>query len=1009
MGQRKRGHRGNTLFRRMLVFLLAILLFQTVIYLAVFFGGGVVKEAENNAFDILRERTANRKRDLEGNMLQRWSNVEEGKGELMKVVRQVLEDSGASSADLSLDRDLCQKVLDRAAPSLVSILRRAGVTGAFAILNCPSGEGDYPGVYIRDYGPENYVSSNADLLLIRGLPQVARDLSIPMDSYWSAFFRFGEGLESSSDFYFHPLEAVAAAAPEDRQADHFYYWSGSYTLSPADRSAMAYTIPLVWEDGTVLGILGVDLTADYLAEQLNYSELGGNRSGAYFLGMSSDGGQTYTSVCTSGPMFSAYFGQTKSLKVREDAEHSGIVTLPGELEHLGETIYGAVQPLKLYNSNTPFEGDQWALIGIQSEEHLFQFSRQMNSMVLFTTAASLVLGLVFTFMAAQSFTMPISALVRDLRQSDPNRVIRLRRVNITEVDALSESIENLSNSAVEAASRISHIISMSHIPIGVFEYRANMETVFCGKNLFPLLGWSERPEEDQVLPKDEFFCRLHAITGERDLGTEQERVYRITDFDGRERWVQFFHRWEEAVTLGVFLDVTADMAARQRIEYERDYDVLTGLYNRRAFDREVEALFAAAGERPLGTAAMLMLDLDNLKYINDSSGHDYGDYYIQAFARCLQYFEGPHAVMGRRSGDEFNVFLHGYDSEDAVRGAVIGFWGQLSETTSALPGGGEIRVRASGGLAWYGRDADNYAELLRMADFTMYNVKHTIKGVLREFNRNEYARGAILIQGQDDLNRMLENRMVRYALQPIVSAVDGSVYGYEFLMRPMVKRFSNLDDLFRLARAESKLQQIENLTWSEAMSRFAFLARTGQIPAGTRAFINSVSSQHISNPLLKELEELYHDVLDRIVVELTESEESNRRFVEAKKARIKIWGGLLALDDYGTGYNTDAALVDLSPDIVKVDASLIHGIDQDGDRLAVIRNLMDYAKDRGILVLAEGVETHREMETLISCGVDYLQGYYLGRPEFTVPQVPEAVAQEIRALYGKYASELQPV
>jgi len=991
----------------MLVFLLVILLLQTAIYLAVFFGGGVVRETENNAFEILRERTASRKQDLENNMLQRWSNVEEGKNDLMGIVGRVLADSGASAADLGSDSALCQDILDRVTPNLVAMLRRTGVTGAFAILNCPSGEGNYPGVYIRDYGPENYVSSNADLLMERGLPQVARDLSIPMDSYWSAFFRFGEGLESSTDFYFRPLEAAAAAAPEDRQENYFYHWSSSFTLSPADRPVIAYTIPLVWKDGTVFGVLGIDLTADYLADQLNYSELGGDRSGAYFLGRSTDGGQTYTAVCTSGPMFKAYFGKTDRLEIQSDAEYSGIVTLPGALEYSGKTIYGSVQPLKLYNSNTPFAGDRWALIGIQSETHLLQFSRQVNTMLLVTSAISLALGLVFTFLAARSFTRPISSLVGDLRQSDPNRLIRLRRVNITEVDALSESIENLSNSAVEAASHTSKIISMSHIPIGVFEYRANADTVFCGKNLFELLCWPERPEDDVFLPEREFFRRLYAITGESNLKTAGEQVYHV-DCGERERWVQFFCRWEEEVALGVFLDVTADMEARQRIEYERDYDVLTGLYNRRAFDREVETRLAA-GEKALGVAAMLMVDLDNLKYINDSFGHDYGDCYIQTFARCLRYFDCPHAVLGRRSGDEFNVFLYGYESEDAVRGAAVGFWGQLGETTSALPRGGEIRVRASGGLAWYGRDTDSYAELLRMADFTMYNVKHTVKGVLREFNRKEYDREAILIQGQDDLNRMLENRMVRYAIQPIVSAEDGSVYGYEFLMRPMVKRFSNLEDLFRLAKAESKLQQIEELTWGEAMSRFAFLARTGQIAAHTRAFINSVSNQNVANRFLSELEELYGDVLDRVVIEITESEEADRRIINAKRERVGSWGGLMALDDYGTGYNTDAALVDFAPDMVKVDASLTHRIDQDADRLALVSNLVSYAKGRDILVLAEGVETYEEMKTLIACGVDYLQGYYLSRPDFTVPQVPETVVEEIRALQRECTQGLQPV
>lgn len=998
---RPRGSR--TIFRRMLIFLLAILLLQMFVYLSVFFGGGILEQTENNAFELLSERTANRKLDLENDMILRWSNIGEGRSDFMDVVGEVLESGDISIAQLITDQQLCQDVLSKAAPDMVAMLRSRGVTGAFVILDSPSAAKDYPGIYIRDYDPVNYAGDNGDLLLERGLPQIARTLSIPMDSYWSALFRFGSSGEDSSSFYYHPLNAALAASPEARQKDYFYHWSASFNPSPLDRPVVAYSVPLVWKDGTVFGVIGVDLTIDYLAEQLSYSELGEEQSGSYFLGVSEDGGKSYTPVCTSGPMFKAYFGQTASLEVRPD-KHSGIVSLPGA-DNAGETVYGALQPLKLYNNNTPFENEQWALIGIQSGTHLLRFSNFVRATLLFTAVLSFMLGLAIVFMAARSFTSPISQLVGDLRRSDPNKPIRLRRINITELDTLSESIENLSNSAAEAASHISKIISMSHIPIGVFEYRKKTGNVFCSKSLFDLLGWPERPEEDAFLVEEEFLRRLHAVTSGRSIEKDGERVFHISR-DGRERWVQLFYRDEEENALGAFLDVTADVETKRKIEYERDYDILTGLYNRRAFDQRVESIFRNAESEPLESAALIMLDLDNLKYMNDSYGHDYGDRYIQAFAQSLQYFRPYRAVIGRRSGDEFNVFLYGYDREEDLRDIASGFWQRLGETTSALPGGERIKVRASGGMAWYGRDADNYIELLRLADFAMYNVKHTFKGVLREFDRGDYVEKSILIHGQDALNRLLDNRMVRYALQPIVSAKDGSIYGYEFLMRPMMEQLSNLDDLFRLARAQSKLQQVEELTWTESMSRFAFLVRTGQIPAGVRAFINSVGNQCLADEVLADIEERYHDVLSRVVVEITEGEEVNRVISSVKKEKVKNWGGLLALDDYGMGYNNEGVLVDIAPDVVKVDISLIRRIDSDRDRLQLLRNLVGYAKSRHITVLAEGVESAEELDTLISCGVDYLQGFYLARPDFGVPTVPAAVVEEICKLYQKHFADI---
>lgn len=998
MEKQKERRRERSLFRRMLIFLLTLLLLQAMLYLAVFSGGGILDETEDNAFSILRERTANRKLYLENEMVQRWSNVKEDKSDLLDMVDRVLKEEGKSISDLASDQTLSQEILARSGKRLVSMLRRNGVTGVFAILNSPSPREEYPGVYLRDYDPVHYAEDNADLLLVRGLPQVARQLSVPMDSYWSAFFRFGTGNKSPSAFFYYPMEAASSASAEERKNDYFYYWSGRFSHSPADRPVVSYTTPLVWEDGTVIGVIGVDVTVDYLSSHLKYSELGGEQSGAYFLGYSRDGGATYHMVCVNGPMFQAYFGQDRILETRPGGRE-GIVLLPGA--DGGEKLYGAVQPIKLYNSNTPFEEDHWALIGIQSQSYLLHFSERVHIMLQVTAVTALAMGLIIVYFAARFFTDPISELVDDLRRSDPNQPIRLRRIRITELDTLSESIENLSNAAAESAARISKIISMSHIPIGVFEHHKRGGLVFCSRSLFEVLGWEEQPEEDTFLDEEEFLHRFYTVTSHRSVNKEGELVYRLTP-DGQERWVQLFCREEDGKTLGAFLDVTADVESKQKLEYERDYDVLTGLYNRRAFDYTVESMFESLTPQELKTAVIVMLDLDNLKYINDSAGHDYGDRYIQSLGYCLQYFRAFRAVVGRRSGDEFNVFLYGYANENEVRTILAGFWEQLGRATSSLPGGGQIRIRASGGLAWYGKDADSYAELMRLADFAMYNVKHTVKGVLREFDRRDYNQKSILISGQDALNRMLENRMVRYALQPIVSSVDGSVFGYEFLMRPMVPQLTNLDNLFRLARSESKLAQLEELTWVEAMNRFSYLVRAGQLPSGTRAFINSVSNQYPSDQVLTELEKLYPDTLSRVVLEITEGEEPDRDLSRTKKARMRVWGGLLALDDYGTGYNTEAVLVDITPDIVKVDVSLVHRIDRDSNRLALVRNLMAYAKVRGIKVLAEGVETLMEMETLISCGVDYLQGYYISRPQLEVPEVSAAVVEDIRLLHERY-------
>ncbi|MEG2421350.1 MAG: hypothetical protein RSB55_07350, partial [Oscillospiraceae bacterium] len=460
--------RGKSIFRRMLVLLIVVLLLQMGVYLVMFIRGGVVEQTERNAFYILTERTANRKLYLENEMLQRWSNTEEGESDILAIVRRTLEEENLRPSDLKHDSELCRQVVAQATPDVVALLRRNGVTGAFFVMDAQDQNQDYPGVYIRDYDPDNYSDNNADLLLERGLPTVAREQGIAMDSFWSALFRFDDPAAPEAQFFFAPRNAAQGREYTPDGSAYYCHWSGAFRLSPLDREVMTYSVPLIWEDGTVLGVLGIDITTDLLANHLKYDELGDNKSGAYFLGVTEDGGATYRAVTSSGPNYHAYFNNAKTLTV-EPTKYDDTVRVESTANREKSTFYAAVQPLRLYNTNTPFEGEQWALLGIMESESLLWFTHNVQNLAVLSAFVSLLLGLVFVLFAAQTVTKPIRGLVEHLRTSDPNGPIRLRRIHIAEIDTLTEAIENLSNAAVSSASRISKIISMAHIPVGVFE------------------------------------------------------------------------------------------------------------------------------------------------------------------------------------------------------------------------------------------------------------------------------------------------------------------------------------------------------------------------------------------------------------------------------------------------------------------------------------------------------------------------------------------------------------
>ena len=986
--------RGVSIFRRMMIMLLLVIVAQGCMGALTFAGGGVMDRTRENAFNLLSSRVVNRASYLENDMVSRWSATGESKRAVVKLAEALLEDGG------TLDGETCAELVSQAAPQVVAMLRRNEVTGAFLVLDCPDGSGSYPGFYIRDYDPGGAAADDdSDLLLERGTPAVAKELGVALDRYWTPFFNMPDREEERTEFYFKPLLAARAAPAARRSSSYFARWSGPIRLSGKNAApAVMYSVPLVLSSGAVIGVLGVDVSVSLLTEKLPYGDLDEeDATGAYFLGVSGDGGKTYRSVAGNGPNLQTWFGADPAELTPAATDREDMVRLQSRD---GETLYGGVRKLRLYSANTPFEGEEWALIGVQSEKTLFAFTGYVRLMLILALLASLLVGLALVYLVARGISRPITGLVAKLRDSPPSERIKLGSIGVTEIDTLTRTVEQLSHQAVEAAAHTSRIISMTDIPIGVFEVRRGEAKVFCSAGLFDQLCWPDRPEKNAWLDGAEFQRRIEEVTA--NVYDAQQQIYSFQTPDGHKRWVRMFLSEDGDSTLGAVQDVTRDVEERRKVEYERDYDPLTRIYNRLAFDARLERLFSRSRRMTLRTAALLMFDLDNLKYVNDTYGHDCGDRYLQTFAASLTAYFGTgdsYSVLCRRSGDEFNVFLFGYPNKDAVR-SVVDRFAKGARPCVDMPDGRRVQVRSSGGLAWYPDSATDYQQLLRMADFAMYTSKHTVKGEIREVDHTQYAEQQLLIGGQDDLNRLIDEQLVRFAFQPVIWA-DGRLMGYELLMRPTLESLADLSKLFRLARTQSKLYQLERLTWFKAMETFERARREGWVPEESRAFINSFGSQVLTVTDLTRLETLHQDMLDRVVVEVTEEDQGIGERTDFKREYARKWGAMLALDDYGSGFNGESVLISGAVDVVKVDISIIHQVDQDPDKQSILKNIISYCRERGILVLAEGVETAEELSAVILAGAACVQGFYVGRPELQPRPIPEALAAECRGLYQR--------
>lgn len=261
-----------------------------------------------------------------------------------------------------------------------------------------------------------------------------------------------------------------------------------------------------------------------------------------------------------------------------------------------------------------------------------------------------------------------------------------------------------------------------------------------------------------------------------------------------------------------------------------------------------------------------------------------------------------------------------------------------------------------------------------------------------------------MLHSSEDLNRLIENELIDFVFQPIIDVESQTVYGYEMLMRPKMENLKTPSEVLRIARAQSRLYQIERLTWFKAMEA---VDRYHQRLQGKKLFINSISSLRLSPEDLEELDRLYGRYNSQVVIELTESEKMGEMATIHKRQRCIDQHQEIALDDYGTGYNGEATLLDLMPNYVKVDMSIIRGLDRDVNRREFYEGLVVYFRSRKIKILAEGVETREEMETLIECGTDYMQGFYFRKGELIPPEpCPEAMEALRKAVERKKEKSL---
>lgn len=722
---------GRTVFHTAMQPLVMLILLQAAILLGSLYLSGIFSQVNSNERSILGKQVVNRANYLEIQMTQQWSDIAELAQSINRKTQAAIEQGAIRLDLLENDSKEASKLIGMICTDMIETMYRNKNSGIYVIFNTSSLDGNVEpktGFHVRDFDPTvNATTQYSDLLLECAPISTVKAMNISTDTGWDTRYDFGTAY---GDYFRKPFMEAYRAMRKLEATDYACWNSSAQSSLP---SGLTYSMPLMLEDGTLYGVLGVELLDDYVGDSLPYDELGFGTDGTYMLALFDKGTNRATLKMVSGKT-RLRRGETIALTPGKDGSYA--------FEQDGKKIVTQMHRLMVYDMYAPFDSETWVLMGATTAQSLYAFSKRVSRMILLAIALMLIFDAAGSVLIARRLSKPIEKLSKevDIARMNENGIPRLSITGIREIDHFAEAFAELSRETINTSTRFLRMLDMASVDIAGCEFdtskEADVTPAFATDNFFPLLGVPNGDAGNVTLGQIKMLQSkmMNSILSVEKKG--DSTLLHVRSLDGKERYVRLKETQIESRTIVLAEDVTTSTLERLRIERERDYDLLTGLYNRRAFYRFAGRLF----DRPdkMKHAAVVMMDLDNLKRTNDTFGHEWGDRYIHEAAVCFLRNIPDGTLCARVSGDEFNILFCGYDSREAVQRAIDRLVSGIENSHFNLPDGQATRIHVSGGIAWYPEDGTELMELIKCADFAMYQMKRNEKGRFGVFDRTQY-------------------------------------------------------------------------------------------------------------------------------------------------------------------------------------------------------------------------------------------------------------------------------
>jgi diguanylate cyclase (GGDEF)-like protein/PAS domain S-box-containing protein len=521
---------------------------------------------------------------------------------------------------------------------------------------------------------------------------------------------------------------------------------------------------------------------------------------------------------------------------------------------------------------------------------------------------------------------------------------------------------------------------------GIWEIDANAHTSFVNPKMAQMLGYTIEQMMDQPLVAfmdEEGRALLERNIARRQQGISERHEFKFLRRDGSELWATlatnpiFDNEGGYLGALALVSDITAGKQSSELIWHQANFDMLTALPNRHMFHDRLRQEIKKAKRESL-FLALLFIDLDGFKQVNDSFGHAQGDALLVEAASRIASCVRASDTLARLGGDEFTIILSGLDHVSSIERIAHNVIGALNKPF--LLEGDQALVTASIGIALYPSDGSDPEELLRHADQAMYAAKNGGRNRYSYFTPDLQLAAQARLQVALDLREALAARQFELHYQPIVNLQNGQIERAEALLRWRHPQRGLLNPVDFLPYAESSGLMIEIGDW--VFRQAAAQVRRWQAELGDhfQISINQSPVQFRGEPALYRDWLAYVEELGlpprSIIIEITEGVLlDSATQVSDRLGQLRAMGVQVALDNFGTGYSSLSHLKHFDIDFLKLDRSFVQNLATDTGELALCEAIIVMAHKLHLRVVAEGVETAPQSALLTVAGCDYAQGY----------------------------------